>query len=56
MFCPEIECKIYSEHLRSESPGLQFGQHFSFGQTSCDSSLVSSDIPFSDDGKGIPGI
>ncbi len=45
-----------TEPLRAESPGLQFSHHFSFGPTSCDSSLVSTDIPFSDDGKGIPGI
>ncbi|CAG2161455.1 unnamed protein product [Oppiella nova] len=44
------------ETMRSNSlNGLQFGQHLPFGhQTSCDSSLVSNDIPFSDDGKGIP--
>ncbi|CAG2112200.1 unnamed protein product, partial [Medioppia subpectinata] len=42
-----------NEQMRSESPGLQFGQQF-FHQTSCDSSLVSNDIPYSDDGKGIP--
>ncbi len=50
-----IECQRI-EPLSADSPVLQFSPHFTFGPTSCDSSLASTDIPFSDDGKGIPGI